>query len=261
MSKHSSSTSVSEVLYIMLAVSDLLSGIIYIPTWCCHWILALSSIPTCIPIILTSILGYTLAIFSVFTILFITINIYLSVIHPFLYEVWVTKKRVFTLNLFVWIIFLVMVVGSTSTSLSMWIRCKNMTTYLLVIIIIVMVTMHIRLNNEINRICSRVAQTSTAQQTQDISMKKKATKMGVKIMLAFLMCFVPISSILLYNKMNPTVIVSNYLQHVGIVLLFLNALLDPFIYYFRLGRIRSKVQVLFNNSQTKETHGGQTFNH
>lgn len=239
----------SDVMYIMLSVSDFLAGFVYTPTWSAAWILALhQSRHNCLMWRAVNICGHVLTSMSLFTISCITVDIYLSILHPFFYDRHITNKRSFFLVTVHWIFGFCLIISFSVISTEYWQVYESIASFIAILSCVAISLMHVKIQLEMKRMC-RKATRSNSTQINILKAKKKSSKTGVKILVTFILCFLPISLCFLYrNLVKKTAFVISYAEQIAVSILSLNPLLDPFIYYFRLSRIRSRISRLFNRN-------------
>lgn len=242
----------NDIVYILLSVSDLLAGFVYMPTWCAAWIVAMhQSRHECFLLKLVNITGHILADMSLLAIVGITLDIYLSILHPFFYEKHVTNRRTFLFVTGLWLLTIVLIISLSAMSLKYWRIYENTAGIFAVVSCVTVSLMHIKIYLEIKSMCRKVPRSSVSQ-IHILKTKKKVSRTGTKILLTFILCFLPISCCVMYrNIVKRTTFMASYAEQIAHCIFLLNPLLDPFVYYFRLSRIRSNIRRIFVKNSTR----------
>ncbi|XP_057310506.1 adrenocorticotropic hormone receptor-like [Hydractinia symbiolongicarpus] len=235
----------SDIMYILLSVSDLLSGLVYTPTWSIAWIIAIhQSRKNCFFSKVLNAIGHILAEMSFFAIVGITFDLHLFIIHPFFYDKYITNRRTFLFVIGIWMMTIVLIITCSVTSIRYWRLYETAAGVFAVILCLIISFLHIKIYLEIRRMCKKI---TSATQIDILNAKKKSAKTGVKILVTFILCFLPISCCVVYrNIIKRTTFVATYADQMAHCIYLLNPLLDPFVYYFRLSRIRSNISRIFN---------------
>lgn len=241
MVKHSHSLLSADVPYIMLSISDLLSGCVYMPIWCLSWTLFLLLKSPCALWTFVGACGHVLASMSATTIAVISLDLYVSILHPFFHQTHSSKRRSFFVIIFCWLFTAFITIVFTTYLLDFWHVYEYLSGSFVVFIVFCLSLLHLKIFLEIRRIRSRLKD-NTVERRKIIKAQRKAFKMGIKVFAVFCLCYVPISWCLIYGTLvdTSTVLIS-CVEQVAILVLYSNPMLDPFIYYFRLSRIRTKV--------------------
>lgn len=250
--KYSSISSISDVFYIVLAITDMLTGALFILPWCCFYMLTLTFTIYCKLYNFMTISGHLLAGIAVFTIAFFLADLYFSLLYPFLYIEKFTIKRALIINMIPWIVTSLMSVVCFITIAKEWYIYQFFAALGTICVMVALFVMHRQIYNELNRLSGRLSQ-GNMKERKEMSCKRKASKVGIKVLATFCVCFLPAVICYFYNIfIRKTVFVTNYVENVCLLIYFINPVLDPFIYYFRLSRIRVKIQRLFRSNSITE---------
>lgn len=235
-----------DVMYIFLSVSDLLTGLLSTSSWCLTWILAIHhSKHYCSIWAFFSKSGHFLNSMSFMPIAFITIDIYLSVIYPFFHERHVSILKSFISVIMSWFLAITVNASFSLMSFKKWYIYELITAFVAIFSTIVFSLVHLKVYCEIKDMCKKVPK-SNSNQINILKAKKRASSLGIKILAAFILSFLPISTCFMYrNFIGTSTFLISYPEQIALCVLSLNPLLDPFVYYFRLSRIRSRIYRLF----------------
>ncbi|XP_057311619.1 lysophosphatidic acid receptor 4-like [Hydractinia symbiolongicarpus] len=244
----------SEIMYTFLSTSDLLLGLVWTPAWCTMWILSMSqSKLDCLlwKVLITG--GNILAGWSLFKIGCITVDIYMSIIHPFFYDRHVTNRRAFILVAGLWMFTITLVTPFAALNKDYWSIFEHIAGTIGLSSCVIISLMHIKIYFQIKGMCKNVT-SSSSNQIDILKTKKKSAKTGLKILVTFILCYLPMSvCVICRNLIVQKTFLATYAEPITICIFFLNPLLDPFLYYFRLSRIRTKISRLFNRAVVHPT--------
>lgn len=245
MYKYSSDFSASDICYVSLSISDVLTGMIVLPGFGVFWIIHLVSDTNCILYNYLSLGTHILTSVSLVTIILITAELYVSVIHPFKYEKYVTKRRLFWINFLIWCFLATSSFANSFSPVVQQYTNQSVAGAIVFCLVIFLIFLHVRINSEIEKMRKRIRHHSI-EAKESIKNKKKALAMSVSVMSLFSVCFLPSSFCVIYITLaGPSKFAATYLLSTTAVISQLSALLNPFMYYFRLRRIRLKVRKLF----------------
>ena len=254
MLKHAQNKSISEVLLMSLAFSDLLMGCFICPLTSYILLDAVSNHKMECALLAPGLTaGIMLLQMSVTSILLLALDLFLSVTYPYFYNRNVTKRRFLFVLMVLWLFGIVSTLTTLSSPSNIFIGVMaNASSNLLCIMIILL--MYMRTYFEISKIESRV----TIHSHQDISVyasKRKMLKLSMSITIVFLSFLAPFGVCALYIFIVPktSFFVSYYLTG-AVVAVLLNPLCDPFVYYFRLAKVRRNVKrLLFSRNRIEQT--------
>ena len=227
------------ILLIMMAIPDFLTGAFILPL---HAHLAMNlynNIPLCHMAYFTNMIGYMLGLMSVIVIVFIAVEIFLSVTTPFFYHSSVTKKALIISIGACWIITIVLTIIFTVCFFHLWViyqLCAAVLCFLLMLIVIIMYKL---IQREIKLILTRAPhgmQLNNAQSDQKMMRLMYLT-------VTFMLCYAPYVMIDLYKKIDsvPSKLIETYLMPGSEVIALTKPVWNAFVYYFRLKIIRRHV--------------------
>lgn len=240
---------VSEVLIIILGLSDLLTGIfLQIPyTYLLFlWSVGLQSCPI---LIYTQCCGFALMLDSVVVISLITYDMFCKITKPFNYK---------ESSLKFFLLFLLIVCTLTDISVvlfvyvlptSMWILFVTFASIFGLTMFIFMCYAHFKINKEVKQIQENDPHFS---QTLNYQMNRKTAKMSQSILIVFALCLLPSCFIILFTSViGYTIFIERYIRcWVSFVSLH-NQLIDPIIYCVRLESVRNEVIRTFFRSNNR----------
>ena len=234
----------SDYLYYMLAVTDIVTSLLVMPIFasslfriafeqklfCTLWIIGTGS-------------GYICGVWSAATVTTITVELYVSVVHPYYHESSMASKKVISSLLVLWVLAFLAIGIIRVSSEKLWKILKVMIAFLAIPIAISMFIMHYKTYSAIKGMGLRCK-----DQTLDFKLmlksKKKLLITAIYILLTFLCCFLPVGVISVHAMFTDfgNVFIDTYVYPVVEILVLANAFFDPFVYYFRLKRIRKNIR-------------------
>ncbi|XP_057312391.1 histamine H2 receptor-like [Hydractinia symbiolongicarpus] len=242
--------SIPDTLYAMLAVSDILTGVIVMPSFSAFWIHALLSHSDCMLVNFMNVMVQILGIASVSMIALITLDIFVAIVYPFLHILYFTKKFFYMMFGFIWTLAIICPVAFVIISAKDWYVYQNISGGIIITVFLALLVMHLKLHRVLNNLQCQITHVNNDQK-ENLRAKKKASKLATSILVTLLICCAPsLVYFLLTAIKGNTVFTSSYLFQASEVWFFLNPLLDPFVYYFRLKRIRKDVLKMFSGRNT-----------
>lgn len=238
--------SLSDYLYIMLAVTDILTSTIVMPIYAAHlYRLAVHNKIFCTLWIIGKTAGYIFGVWSAATITTITVELFLAVAHPYYHESSLTVKKVIGVLTIVWVTTTFLIVIARISGHRIWHYFKVMIAFLTIPIACSMFIMHCKTYFAIKQMGLRCK-----NQTLDFKImlksKQKLLRTAIYILLTFIICFLPmgiISIYILFAPHNPEI--DSFVLPVTESFVLSNSFFDPFVYYFRLKRIREITKRIF----------------
>lgn len=251
--KFSKLFSISDILYIFLAVSDLLTGVILMPAFAGFWIYTSYSGTDCTFLKFVNACAHTFTLISVLTISLITTDVYASIVHPFAYRAYFTKKIFYATSAVVWIISITFPIIFVLIAPYYWYIYQNISGSMALSAMMALCVMHYKIHLSIKQLSCQI-NFSSAKENENVKTKRKASKLAVSILITLIACFLPSLIYFFYITIHGTTTksVSYVFQTTGVIV-FLNAFFDPFVYYFRLGRVRTKIKKMFMNTVAPES--------
>ncbi|XP_057311208.1 adrenocorticotropic hormone receptor-like [Hydractinia symbiolongicarpus] len=252
MYKYSTKLSVADTLYIMLSVSDLLTGSLFVLPLTGVQIFAAYGQASCFLNDFAVINGSMLGAMSGIIICFITVDLFLSLHYPFIYENWFTSKRAVFIILAIFITLASTTITTRRTSLKAHRIFELFMSANVGVLCILMFLMHYAIHQELQRLYTRERKLNITP-SENVKYQKKGKKLGLKMLITLLVCYIPIATyfvtVLFADKSQHYIY---YMEDLSYLIFCLNPLLDPFIYYFRLKRIRSRIRRLFSRNVKTE---------
>lgn len=231
---------VSDLLLISLVSCDLATGIFIHPVVAYSWFLQSTVGYTCgFTLVYNLFGGFVLTNISIAIILFITIDVYWSIVTPYS-ERW-SIKTCFTILVTIWnVIIITFSLFAFVFPTTYWVALQSSNSAIGIICYVFMFICHYRLNTEVKRMEDN--RNSSFSDTNPI---RKMLKLSTSVLSAIGLCFVPI---LLYSISRTIVgdsIVFVYLRPWCFFATLMNQLFDPIIYCIRLDSVRQEVAKLF----------------
>ena len=240
--KFSKFLSNSEVLFVLLAVSDILSGVMVMPLY--GFLMYFCNLKNCALVNYVYVTGFCFTSISMITIVFITLDLYLAILHPFFYQRFITKRLVTLSSIFSWICmslvhFSLIIVSDQAMNVY-----KDNSAYFVFCLVLILLVIHIKIMKEIKKISSSNNKTTTEEAS--IKMRERSCKMAFSMLVTFSICFLPLAVVLVSTTGAKTnsFVVERLLPTVNCIALS-NSCFDPFVYFFRFEQIRNNVKSLF----------------
>ena len=230
-----------DISLIMLAISDIISGLTAMPSVGTRYIFLSKKEVNCIIFEFTTIAGtYTICI-SVIAIYAININIYLSVVHPYLHEKYVTNARIIIIVLGLWLM-LVFPPMITMHHYGLWADVEVTLFCLFWTSALILCFMHAKVVKELKRMSSR-STIIERDRRQMIASSRKALKMAALILGVYVLSFLPVNIINFYiaffgRSSTLTLAVAPITYSFALF----NSLFDPLVYYYRIKSVRKSVK-------------------
>ncbi|XP_057306495.1 histamine H2 receptor-like [Hydractinia symbiolongicarpus] len=239
-------------ILISLSLCDLLSGMIAQPVLVSLIAILLTKKPTEIPCDLvtsSSVLGYTLACISLLTVSFISLERYLAIFHPFLYERSVTKRWLYTGCASIWVVSIVMMPALLLVKILhvyfFWVNAILITfTYVWNTFIYVRITTRA---NELRRE-QRTLQSRFGAPKAPGCNQSKATKVAGSIILALLLCYLPQVAVSVWQLIKKSRFLYEYCEYWTMTFGLLNPGLNPIFYCYYNSQIRKELFLLLGFS-------------
>ncbi|XP_066920123.1 melanocortin receptor 5-like [Clytia hemisphaerica] len=244
----------SHALLLVLAVCDLLIGVISLPPYDVHMWLVSNGNLNCQLSKFVKLSGYSMSSLTVLTIAVISVELYLAIVRPFLYEHVYNRKYYLVLLVSVWCLFLASHMVFLYIFPEDWRLFKRyIAPVILISVFMVIIMFHSLIYSELKRLKRQTTTNPTFRSGQRAH--KKAFLMTTSIIVVFAMCYLPIAIVMLYEhiKTTSTKIETFVLPWCEFIALS-NPILDPMIYCFRLRFIRRRIKQLL--CSTKIQHSG-----
>ncbi|XP_057313710.1 adrenocorticotropic hormone receptor-like [Hydractinia symbiolongicarpus] len=239
--------SVPDMLYAMLAVSDILTGILVMPSFSAFWIHALLSHSDCMLVNFVNVSVHILGVVSVSVIALITMDVFVSIVYPFLYPLYFTKRFVYIMFGLIWTLAIICPLALVIISIKDWYVYQNISGGIVIAVVLALFVMHLKLHHVLNNMRCQITHGNN-EQKENLRAKRKASKLATSILVTLLISFAPsLVYFLLTAIEGNTVFTSSYFFQATGVWFFLNPLLDPFVYYFRLKRVRKNILKMFGS--------------
>ena len=222
---------------INLALLDLVIAFGNLPLHAVQMILYAMEKPTCVLTIFNDFFSFAILTPVFVTLLFITLDTYCGVFFPFFYQHHVTATKVMIGN---WALSFILLLLTTVTQiLSFW-NFYTVAHFVLVIMaIIFFVVVYSHIYKHVTKMHRRVSCVSIASSTSQRNGSEKTMKTSIVIIALFILSFLPsgvysIFGIAHHNDENVRTYLFPWVQ----TLRLSSALVNAFIYYWRLGGIR-----------------------
>jgi len=231
----------SHVLLIILSVSDFVIGVAILPPYVVHvWFLSERKISCALSQFL-KFSGYAMSSLTVLLILFTTIQLYLAIVRPFLFEHAHNKKYNLVYLMSTWLTLLASQFLCLYVFPTYWRTFKRyIASTILFAIFVVILILHTRISLEVNKLKKQATRNPSIRTS---AVHKRAFLMTSTIIMAFAFCYLPIASLLTYDLVNgATLQTETYVMPLCEFAALSNAVFDPLIYCLRLRVVRHKIR-------------------
>ncbi|XP_057302804.1 melanopsin-like [Hydractinia symbiolongicarpus] len=212
----------SNVLYILLSVSDLLSSLTRLPIYAYLLAGVISNKPQCFLLDLLATHGFIFSTMSMFAISFISVEVYLAVLKPFLYRRLVKGKVLKVLLLLAWIpcIAIPILVMYVYPSVFSYYRSFQVLFVVIMYACLIVYQRYIYCYIKKNeRSCN--------------GYKRKVARIAVQVLAVYGLCFIPWLVVAVIYRFYHSDLIIVFVYPWCIYFVYLNSLFDTFIYGFR----------------------------
>lgn len=230
---------ISEILLILLGVTDLLAGTFMHPFSAKVWFSWSANIESCTTFIYAYCSAYILTTVSTVTTLFITVDMYWKITKPFSLR-WSDKTCLLSI-LSAWILITALVVLFVYVlPEKTWIIFETTMYIYGIMSYLYMCFAHYKINQEVKKM--RRVQNSNIS-FSDLETIKKTAKMSQSVLIAFAACYSPhaVASVLSRTMPGKFVFMELYIRPWCDCISFGNSLMNPVIYCLRLKSVRKAV--------------------
>ncbi|XP_057302795.1 adrenocorticotropic hormone receptor-like [Hydractinia symbiolongicarpus] len=221
------------ILYVMLSISDLLSGLTYIPVYVYLSIGFYKNSPYCFLVPIWSVLGYANTTMSISAIACITMEVYLAVVNPIAYKARVKRKLFPKILTAVWF---VCIISPFVTKFAFpnfwWMYRAFMTVYGFAILISLIICQY-----RVSAYLHKNQGISSGQRN------KKAMRVALEVLFVYGMVSVPSIAFNIINTLKHSPANHSYWETWVVIIAGCNALFDTFIYGFRSKELKREARV------------------
>ena len=240
------SRTISDTLYMMLAMTDFITGLVVMTSFSYElFYFSIKKDINCINWVFVKVSGYSFATWSIATVAAISCELYLSVVHPFFYQEKVNKTKILAVLFIIYACYITAPVTTRVISSEIFDRYRETMAIICIPVVMFMGLTLLKTYFTINNMITRV-RGQDFNETLMLSSKKKLLIMATMVLLTFTICFMPVavtSIYILYTKR--TVELESYVVPIVEIIALANSFFDPFVYYFRLGKVRKNIKRLF----------------
>lgn len=232
----------SDVLLILLGVSDFLAGLLVHPALAYSGLLWSKNKTSCQSIKYIGFMGLIMMLFSLTTIAFITFEMYQKITKPFNEKI--SRKIVLCIMSPLWAMICVIVTIFIYTSTTLLPKLMGALSALSVLTYVVICVAHYKINREIKSVIHQGNATNPT--LFNVETIRNASNLSRSVVIAFGCCYSPITllalSSLTFENMH---VFTMYIRPWSLLVIFSNPFLDPILYCLRMKSIRKEVfQVL-----------------
>ena len=237
----------SKQILMLLAFSDFLYGSVMLPIYAFHMLEKYFRRVPCQLHNICSILGLTLGILSVTTIFTIILEQYLAILHPFWYERHVKTRRLLIPNVSIFV--LTTIIGSISRyilSRKIYLFFRAFQVIFTGILLLLMIYLYANVVSAARKTQRRIV--NVVSNHAVVKSNTRAIKTSFFVFATFIVCYIPITIHSLYISMHQnTPFLRSYVIIVVEMIAMSNAMLDPFVYYWRLKILRKATKRLLES--------------
>ncbi|XP_057302850.1 lysophosphatidic acid receptor 6-like [Hydractinia symbiolongicarpus] len=228
-----SARSKMNTLYIMLSISDLLSGLTYIPVYIYFLIGFCKNSPYCFLVPIWSVLGYANTTMSISAIACITMEVYLAVINPIAHKTRVNKKIFPKILIAIWLVCIISPFVIKFAFPKVWLTYRAFITIYGFTILVSLIICQYRVNAYLHK----------NQGSSSEHRNKKAIRVALEVLLVYGMTSVPSIAFNIINTLKHSPANHSYWETWVVIIAGCNALLDTFIYGFRTNQLKREARV------------------
>lgn len=233
---------VSEFLLVLLSMVDLMTGLTTDGLMAARFILHLQGEPELsLKIrVLARLTGFNFSLMSVFTLVVVCYEMYLSLLKPFFPPRKVGK--IFVYHLVFWF-FLVLAVTLLNTDDQIWRIFRLSASVILIIAYSILCVTQFRILRETGRIAASGLPNHGELERRDVKMKQKSYKIARQILLAFGVSFIPYIIVMIFDMIwkEGRVTTNTFLRPWAFFFALTSSLVNPFLHSFRLKRVRNSL--------------------
>ena len=243
------------IFLLMLSITDILSSVTAQPLIAFDFFLLTSEINKCEISNMTRIFGYTLAMMSITTIAFINFDLFIAIAKP--YTVPIRMCHVLLIMFSLWLVMFV------STLFCIHIFPQYIQQFKVAVSVYVVFTFctlcctQAKIQFELKKLLKR-SKGPAEIKAKDLAAQVRVSRMAKSVLSAFGFCYLPFilcSGYQIFDK-DSIEFTSTYVRTWTYVITFMNPILDPIIYCFRLKKI--KRVLYFCNRRTSTTESSST---
>lgn len=240
------SRTISDTLYMMLAMTDLITGSVVMTSFSYElFYFSIKKDINCINWVFIKVSGYSFVTWSIATVAVISCELYLSVVHPFFYQAKVNKTKILTILFIIYACYVTAPVTTRVMSSEIFDRYRETMAIICIPVVILMGLTLLKTYITINNIITRV-RGQDFNKILMLSSKKKLLTMATIVLLTFTICFMPVAVTSIYIlHTKRTVKLESYVVPIVEIIALANSFFDPFVYYFRLRKVRKNIKRLF----------------
>ena len=180
---------ISNVLLINLASIDFLVAVVVLPAQASHMVSLLSGRANCGLGVMLNVLCYSLSSMSFITLVFITLESYIAIIYPFIYERFLTIWRVM---MSLWLSWLLVCLACTLTEILHTEKLFQISLSVLIsITTVTFVYAYLHIYNVVKTMRRRISCVST-ENYRGSKTDWRTIKMSITIVLAFVLSYLPV---------------------------------------------------------------------
>ena len=240
-------------LLAFLAVSDVMVGLAVQPLFVAYTLqVLLNQVPSCFVMVAYDVLSFLLCFWSAATSLILTMDRCVAVLYPYKYGALVTVPRLVSGVLFTWLAWAMYVFSRFFGANGRTFALVRSSTFLVSILVTTVVYLKIVLiSRKHGGFVTQDGQ--TAKQRCEVNRERKALKTAVYVVGAYLVCYLPLTVCLqMFFIVVPPKQTRFVLAHWCTTLVFLDSLPNPFIYWWRLPRMRRNLFELLKIQEHEE---------
>lgn len=250
---------VSLVLLFILVLIDLVGSLVFMPVYnVSSWMLSAGQV-SCMLHKIVHIMGHALCMLTILTIMFITIQLYLAVVKPFVYQGQHNRRYYWLYLVATWAVSFLLIFCWIFLYPERWGRFKKIIgTSFVTIVFAVICFLHVHVHNEVREIMRKGSNNPTLATASAASANQKTIRMTAFVVAVFGCCYLPFAVITVYEFITQggthsptfsTIYIHPWVELAGIS----NGVWNPLIYCFRLSFIKRRGNCLRRKKKMNHT--------
>lgn len=248
---------ISLVLLFILVLIDLVGSLVFMPVYnATTWMMSAGKV-SCTLHKIVHIMGHALCMLTILTIMFITIQLYLAVVKPFVYQGQHNRRYYWVYLIATWGVTFLLIFCWIFLYPERWGRFKKIIgTSFVTIVFALICFLHVHVHNEVREIMRKGSNNPTLATATATSANQKTIRMTAFVVAVFGFCYLPFAVITVYEFITKggtdspafsTLYVHPWVELAGVS----NGVWNPIIYCFRLSFIKRRENCLRHKKKTR----------
>ena len=239
----------SNYLLMALSIEDLLAGLGIAPSLVILLSLRARSRPACVLLNAATLLGYSIATVSFFTIIGVTMEQFLAVAYPFFHERKITLHKIIWPVIFTWLLVTVFLVLAWYSSDS-WAAYIGTLGFIIFISYMVMVCCYVKIFHVVRSTKKRMGSRDYMRQMKQ---RNKTARTAGAIICGFTICYIPFCMVALWRMIFGTsLFVRNFILEWTQLICLANICVNPIVYCWRLTGVKKELRKIFGRKRISD---------